>query len=140
MSYPSSAARVGSRFPSSSAGLDIEDRPTPLIADEHHGHAAGGHSDLMRAHPCAQVICRAYADGARVGASCPRDMAKAELPEAQSPEGAKSRPPENRLQPALPLRHYGDREPVVAAGVNDSRGNGPPGRPRKTGRRDEGHR
>jgi hypothetical protein len=34
----------------------------------------------------------------------PRDMAKAGLPESQSPEGAKSHPSERRLIPAPPLR------------------------------------
>jgi hypothetical protein len=34
----------------------------------------------------------------------PRDMAKAGLPESQSPEGAKPHPPERRLKPAPPLR------------------------------------
>ena len=34
----------------------------------------------------------------------PRDMAKAGLPESQSPEGAKPYPPERRLKPAPTLR------------------------------------
>jgi hypothetical protein len=33
----------------------------------------------------------------------PRDTAKARLPESQSPEGAKSHPPERRLEPAPPV-------------------------------------
>ena len=47
----------------------------------------------------------------------PRDMAKAELPESQSPEDAMVHPPERRLKPVpLPAlaRHAGERNPQEA--------------------------
>jgi hypothetical protein len=47
----------------------------------------------------------------------PRDMAKAGLPEFQSPGGAKDRPPERRLKPV----------PSPAAGSSSTCGN-PPGK------------
>ena len=90
------------------SGQGWEELSLDLMADRNPKGQKGKDTSGNR-RPCPGVRGGAPGD--------PRDMAKAGLPESQSPEGATTRPPERRLQPVRPLWRDDEFPAVILRGA-----------------------